>query len=226
VEEYGLPLSQAASLGIHESQSRLWENCIGRSHSYWQHFYPLLQQTFPEQLTKVSLQDFYNGINKVQPSLIRTEADEVTYHFHVLIRYEIEKRLIEGSLSVDDLPKYWNALYEQYLSVTAPDYKQGVLQDVHWSHGSFGYFPTYSLGSFYAVQFYNQALQDNPGLSEEIAKGNTTKLLVWLRDNIHCYGRRFTSEELCKRITGRGLDIEAFLSYATQKYALVYGFRE
>jgi len=222
--QYGLPLGAAASLSIHESQSRLWENCVGRGMGFWKGCYPGLQLRFPEQLKQVPLDAFYKGMNKVQPSLVRTEADEVTYHFHVLIRYEIEKALLEKTIQVKDLPAYWNEQYHRYLGVTPPNDKQGVLQDVHWSHGSFGYFPTYSLGSFYAAQFYAQAVKENPSLPDEIEQGRFSNLLSWLRTNIHQYGRRYRSEELCEKITGKGLDLNAFLSYAQQKYAGIYGF--
>lgn len=200
-----------------------WENCVGRSVFFWKFFFPKLQQVFSEQLAKVSLEDFYKASNKVEPSLIRTEADEVTYHFHVMIRYEIEKRLLSSEIDPKDLGGIWNEYYQKYLGVSSPDDKQGVLQDVHWSHGSFGYFPTYSLGSFYAAQFFEQALEDIPGLSDQIANGQFGELLHWLRQNIHQYGRRYNSEELCKRLTGKGLDFSSFLRYATNKYAGIYG---
>jgi carboxypeptidase Taq len=220
--QYGLPLGAATSLGIHESQSRLWENCIGRSKDFWTGFYPKLQQYFPEQLGNVSVDTFYKACNKVAPSLIRTEADEVTYHFHVLIRYEIEKALIEGSLDAKDLPAKWNELYTKYLGVAPADDKTGVLQDVHWSHGSFGYFPTYTLGSFYAAQFYHQAQQDINGLKEQVRAGQFGPLLQWLRAHVHEYGRRYTSEELCTRITGGGLDAAYFMQYIQDKYNDIY----
>lgn len=154
----------------------------------------------------------------MQPSLIRTEADELTYHFHVMIRYELEKRLIEGSLQVKDIPAYWNEQYKKLLGVTVPDDKQGCLQDVHWSHGSFGYFPTYSLGSFYAAQFYEKAKEDLPGLSDEMsAAGSTGSLLNWLRTSIHKHGRYYTSDELCNLVTGKNLDSKIFVSYLTRK---------
>ena len=221
--EYGLPLGSAASLGIHESQSRFWENCIGRGRDFWTHFYPILQQRFPQQLTDVAMDTFYKAMNRVAPSLIRTEADELTYHFHVMIRYEIEKGLMDGAIDVKDLPQTWNSLYERYLGVCPPDDKTGILQDVHWSHGSFGYFPTYSLGSFYAAQFYSQAKQDLPGLQELVAAGDFTTLLQWLREKVHQYGRQFTSEELCERVTGHPLDTDHFIRYATEKYEGIYG---
>jgi len=223
-EYYGLPLGEYASLGIHESQSRLWENNIGRSYEWWQTVYPRLQAVFPKQLDAVSPEKFYKGINKVQPALIRTEADEVSYHFHVMIRYELEKRLIEGSLSVTDIPAWWNEHYAAWLGVTVPDDKRGCLQDVHWSHGSFGYFPTYSLGSFYAAQFFAAAKVQVQGLQESIGRGDTAPLLNWLRVNIHRWGRRYTSEELCRKATGKNLDISYFMQYLLDKYDNIYNF--
>jgi len=216
--EYGLPLGEYASLGIHESQSRLWENCVGRGNAFWQYYYPKLQQYFPQQFGTVSIDQFVKAINKVQPSLIRTEADELTYHFHVMVRYELEKHLIEGSLQVKDIPVYWNDQYKSLLGVHVPDDKQGCLQDVHWSHGSFGYFATYSLGSFYAAQFWEQAKTDFAGLENHIAnEGNTGLLLKWLRDNVHQYGRFYTSDELCSKVTGKKLDSGVFVSYLREK---------
>lgn len=222
-EQYGLPLGAAASLSIHESQSRLWENCVGRSLLFWKHFYPVLQKHFQSQLADVSAEQFYKSINKVEPSLIRTEADELTYHFHVLIRYEIEKALIGGELNPKDVASAWNTTYEMYLGVTPPDDKAGVLQDIHWSHGSFGYFPTYSLGSFYAAQFFEKAQEEHSNLLNDIQHGEYGNLLSWLRDNIHQHGRRYRSEELCRKVTGKGLDISSFMRYIRQKYAEVYG---
>ena len=222
-EYYGLPLGEYASLSIHESQSRLWENHIGRSLNWWQTVYPRLQSCFPAQLKGISLQQFYKGINKVGASLIRTEADEVSYHFHVMIRYELEKELIGGSLSVADIPAWWKEKYAAWLGVEVPDDRHGSLQDVHWSHGSFGYFPTYSLGSFYAAQLFASAdNQDNT--HESIGAGNTAPLLLWLRDKVHRHGRRYTSEELCRQATGKNLDIQFFLSYLLDKYDNIYKF--
>lgn len=221
--EYGLPLGAAASLAIHESQSRFWENCIGRSLDFWKYFYPLLQKHFPEQLSNVAVEDFFKAMNRVEPSLIRTEADELTYHFHVMIRYEIEKTLIDGSLGLNSIPATWNRLYQQYLGITPPDDKTGVLQDVHWSHGSFGYFPTYSLGSFYAAQFFGQAQKEIKNLHDQITNGSFGTLLQWLREKVHRHGRRYTSEELCMLITGQKLDPSSFFEYAGRKYNAVYG---
>lgn len=223
-EQYGLPLGEYASLSIHESQSRLWENNVGRSLNWWKAIYPQLQKTFPGQLKNITVEQFYRGINKVQPSLIRTESDEVSYHFHVMIRYELEKRLIEGSLAVADIPAWWNENYKTWLDVTVPDDKQGCLQDVHWSHGSFGYFPTYSLGSFYAAQLFQSAENQVQNLQDSIGKGDTASLLQWLRTHVHQYGRRYTSEELCRKATGKTLDINYFLTYLLEKYRNIYNF--
>jgi carboxypeptidase Taq len=220
---YGLPLGAAASLGIHESQSRLWENCVGRSLAFWQHFQPKLKTYFPDALANVSAEDIMKACNKVIPSLIRTEADELTYHFHVMIRYELEKQLLTGSLAVSDLKDAWNEAYQKYLGITPTDDKHGVLQDVHWSHGSFGYFPTYTLGSFYAAQFYQMATTEMPNLEEEIKHGKMENLVAWLRSKVHAHGRRYYSEELCTRITGEGLNPKYFTDYARKKYAMVYG---
>jgi carboxypeptidase Taq len=221
---YGLPLGEFASLSIHESQSRLWENNIGRSLAWWQTIYPRLQAIFPEQLGGVSVELFYKAINKVAPSLIRTEADEVSYHFHVMIRYELEKRLIEGSLAVSDIPRWWKENYAAWLGVDVPDDRNGCLQDVHWSHGSFGYFPTYSLGSFYAAQFFEAAVNQDINMEPSLKEGNTAPLLAWLRTHIHRHGRRYTSEQLCQIATGKSLDTRFFLDYLLKKYVIIYDF--
>ena len=224
IEQYGLPLGEPASYTIHESQSRLWENHVGRSLAFCERFYPLLQEFFPDQLRDVSTDQFYRGINKVEPSLIRTEADELTYHFHIMIRYELEKALLEGSLKVNDIPAYWNDQYRKYLGVEVPDDTRGCLQDIHWSHGSFGYFPTYSLGSFYAAQFYNAANQSIPDLTGLIQKGNTSTLLSWLSKRVHRFGRKYISEELSKEVSGETLNIEYFIQYMSYKYKYIYDF--
>ena len=221
-EQYGMPCGSAVSLGIHESQSRMYENNIARSMPYWKANYPSLQATFKKQLGAISLDKFYKGINMVEPSLIRTDADELTYHFHIMIRYEIEKKLIEGSIQVEELKDVWNAAYKEYLNIDVPDDKQGVLQDIHWAHGGFGYFPTYSLGSFYAAQFYNQAKKDIPNLETSIEQKDMKPLLEWLRKNIHQYGRRFNAQELCEKATGEALNFKHFMDYAKSKYGSIY----
>lgn len=223
-EAYGLPLGEAASLTIHESQSRLWENHVGRSKAFCEHYFPVLQQYFPEQLKDITVETFYYGINQVAPSLIRTEADEVTYHFHVMIRYELEKQLLGNTLETKDIPAWWNEHYHQYLGVKVPDDKRGCLQDVHWSHGSFGYFPTYSLGSFYAAQFYAKVAESIPDLESQVQKGHTGDLLQWLRTRVHRHGRLYTSEQLSEQVSGEVLDIQHFLRYLLDKYKDIYKF--
>lgn len=220
--EYGLPLSEYCSLSIHESQSRLWENNVARGLFFWQYNMPLLKKHFPKQLNHITIEQFYKGINKAQPSLIRTEADELTYHFHVMIRYEIEKMLIEGSIQTKDIAAYWNEHYEKYLGIKVPDDKRGCLQDVHWSHGSFGYFATYSLGSLYAAQLFEAYSRQNPALNSEIAAGNLSNLLQWLRQQVHRHGRYYNSEELCKKATGETLNSNYFMDYAVKKYNDIY----
>lgn len=221
-DQYGLPAGQAASLVIHESQSRLWENCIGRGLSFWTFHYPELQKRFPATFQNITLGDFYKAINLVKPSLIRTEADELTYHLHILIRYEIEKKLINENLSVKELPELWNALYAEMLGVNVPDDVHGILQDVHWSHGSLGYFPTYTLGSLLAAQWWQQLQQDIPDLEEALSHGQTAPVLDWLRKNIHSQGSLYTAQELCQRITGKPLQVEAFVNYAREKFTRLY----
>ncbi len=222
-EHYGLPLGQYASLAIHESQSRLWENHVGRSMAWWQYHYPALQETFPEQLGHISLETFWRGINRVAPNFIRTEADELHYHLHVLVRYEIEKQLIEGSLSANEAEEAWNAQYGEKLGIEPPDALRGILQDIHWAHGSFGYFPTYTLGSLYAAQFFAQAEKEMDGLEGLLARGECRPLLDWLRDRIHRHGRRWLADQLCRKVTGRPLSIDPFKQYAAQKFGAVYG---
>ena len=221
-DQYGLPLGQACSLGIHESQSRLWENQVGRSLPYWEAHFPELQKRFPKQLAKTSVEQFFRGINMIVPHPIRIESDELHYHFHILIRYELEKAMIENNLAVADLPAAWNEKYKAYLDLDIPSDNRGCLQDIHWAHGSIGYFPTYSLGSFYAAQFYAKACSDVPQLEEEIAQGNNQSLIDWLRNNIHAHGRYFTADELCQRVTGESLNFEHFMTYARAKYQQVY----
>lgn len=220
-EAYGLPLGSYCSLSIHESQSRFWENNVGRGKYFWQKNYAELQNHFPKQLNSISLQQFYAGVNKVQPSLIRTEADELTYHFHVIIRYEIEKKLMDGSLQAKDIPEVWNEYYKNYLGVIVPDDKQGCLQDVHWSHGSFGYFATYSLGSLYAAQFYASIQKEIPAINDYVAAGNLQPLHTWLQQHIYPFGRFYVSSELCKKATGEKLNSRYFMEYAKNKYKIL-----
>ena len=223
-EYYGTPLAEPVSLGIHESQSRLWENCVGRSRPFWQHFYPLLQKTFPDQLQEIPLVDFFSSINMVKPSLIRVEADELTYNLHIMVRFEIELALLEGQLRVEDLPEAWNEKMQVNLGIKPDRDAEGVLQDVHWSMGAFGYFPTYTLGNLYASMFYNQALQDIPGLEESIARGSLLPLRDWLNTHIHQHARQFPSQEILLRVTGHSLSSDPFLTYLERKFGELYGF--
>jgi carboxypeptidase Taq len=195
---------------------------VGRSLAYWEFNFPKLQALFPENLGNKTTLDFYKAMNIVKPSLIRTNADELTYHFHILIRFEIEMALFEDKLTVNDLPEFWNAKYKEYLGIEVPNDTQGVLQDVHWSHGSFGYFPTYSLGSFYAAQFMHMAYQQIENLEEKIKKGNLLPLLEWLRTNIHQFGKQYTAEEICKKISCEDLNFNYFMNYAKKKYSFIY----
>ena len=222
IDQYGLPLGEYCSLGIHESQSRLWENNVGRSEAFWKYYYPELLNMFPEQFDNKSQKTFYKGINKIEPGLIRTEADELTYHFHVYIRYQIEKNLFEGNIKTADIPSFWNEMYLKYLNIKVPDDRQGCLQDVHWSHGSFGYFPTYSLGSLYAAQFYNSIEKANPGLEMDIENGQTNKISMWLQQYIYPFGRKYTSNELCVNATGESLNAAHFKNYMLHKYGNIY----
>jgi len=221
-EQYGLPLGEDVSLGIHESQSRLWENQVGRSRAFWEHVFPQAQAAFPEALGNVELSAFYGAINDVRPSLIRVEADEVTYNLHILIRFELEQALIEDRLPVADLPGAWNEKYEHYLGITPPNDAEGVLQDVHWSAGLFGYFPTYALGNLYAAQFFRQAATDLGDLDGSFRHGDFAPLLGWLRQHIHSHGRRYSATELVERITGAPLQHDALMSQLAQKYGEIY----
>lgn len=221
--EYGFPLGAAISLGIHESQSRLWENFVGRSHAFWRHFFPLAQQQFPEALTGVKLDDFHFAINDVRPSLIRVEADEATYNLHILIRFELEQALVSDQLRVPDLPGAWNEKYERALGIRPPRDADGVLQDIHWSAGLIGYFPTYSLGNLYAAQFFAQADRDLGGLDAQIARGEFTPLREWLIDRIHRHGQRYTASELVQRVTGQPLSHAPLMQQLRDKFGALYG---
>jgi carboxypeptidase Taq len=221
-ERFGTPLGEAVSLGIHESQSRMWENMVGRSLPFWTYFYPLLQKEFPAPLVAVSLDVFYRAMNVVRPSLIRVEADEVTYNLHVILRFEIERALIEGSLGVADLPRIWNAKMKELLGVDVPDDGVGVLQDVHWSGGAIGYFPTYSLGNLYSAQFFAAARRDLPDMDAQMARGEFGGLLGWLREKIHVHGRFYSAQELVQRATGEKLNIRHYADYISKKYGAIY----
>ncbi|HVZ22544.1 MAG TPA: carboxypeptidase M32, partial [Vicinamibacterales bacterium] len=216
-------LEGGASLGVHESQSRLWENLVGRSRPFWEHFYPALQAACPSQLGAVPLDRFYRAVNRVQPSLIRVEADEATYNLHVMLRVELEIAMLEGSVAVADLPEAWRARMQDYLGVTPETDAAGVLQDIHWSAGLFGYFATYTLGNLIAAQLWETFLGMNPSRDSQIRAGDFAPLLQWLRTNLHQYGRMFEPQDLVARVTGSKIDPAPYLRYLTAKYNEVYG---
>ncbi|MDO8493956.1 MAG: carboxypeptidase M32 [Deltaproteobacteria bacterium] len=214
------PMGAACSMGVHESQSRLWENLVGRSASFVSYLLPKLKETFPQNFAHVSEEEFYYWVNKVHPSLIRTEADEVTYNLHVILRFELEKGLIRGDFKITELPSLWNEKMKEYLGITPPNNRLGVLQDVHWSAGLFGYFPTYALGNLYAAQFFHQIQKDLPSLQAEIAAGELQNLREWLRKNIHTHGQHYRAGELCEQVTKEPLRHHYFLDYLKKKFNL------
>jgi carboxypeptidase Taq len=213
------PLQSGVSLGLHESQSRTWENLVGRSRSFWRYFYPRLQETFAPQLGSVDEETFYRAVNKVQPSLIRIDADEVTYNLHIILRFELEQDLIDGRLAVADLPAAWNAKMHDYLGVDVPDDAHGVLQDMHWAGGGFGYFPTYALGNVISVQIWDRAKEDLGDLDERFEQGEFGELREWLREHLYRLGRKFTPQETIERVTGSPIDAKPYLGYLREKLA-------
>ena len=216
------PVSEGCSLGIHESQSRMWENLVGRGRPFWDWAYPILKAHFP-QFNTVPQETFYAAINGVEPSLIRVEADEVTYNLHIMLRFELEKEIMEGKVDLAELPSEWNDRMEEYLGLRPPDDAQGVLQDVHWSFGYMGYFPTYSLGNIISVQLYEAALRDHPDLEDQFRQGKFGTLLTWMREKIHAHGRRYTPNELLLRSVGSGIDPSPYLAYLKTKLGELYG---
>jgi carboxypeptidase Taq len=223
MELEGTPLAGGVSAGIHESQSRTWENLVGRSRGFWEYFFPKLQAKFPEQLKGISLDTFYRAVNKVQRSLIRTDADELTYNLHVMIRFDIELALLEGNLLVRDLPEYWHLRYNADLGMRAPDDRDGVMQDVHWFGGTVGgAFQGYTLGNIMGAQFFAQALNAHPEIPQEMSQGKFETLHTWLIDNVYQHGSKFTASELIERVTGGPLSIEPYLNYLKMKYGELY----
>jgi carboxypeptidase Taq len=219
----GTPLANGTSSGTHESQSRMWENVVGRSKGFWSHYLPKAQEIFPEQLKEVSLDQFYKAINKVSRSLIRVDADEVTYNLHVMIRFDLELQMLEGTLEIEDLPEAWHARYESDLGLRAPDDVDGALQDVHWYAGQIGgSFQGYTLGNIMCGAFYAAALKAHPEISEQIAQGQFETLHTWLRDNIYQHGSKFTANELVERLTGAPLTITPYIDYLKTKYGEIY----
>ncbi len=215
--EHGTPLGESVSLGVHESQSRIWENFVGRSQPFAHFLHPLLVKHFGKSAIKFSEEELYKWLNRVEPSLIRVEADEVTYNLHIVLRFELEKALIEGGLKTTDLPAAWNQEMGDYLGVKVPNDAHGVLQDVHWSHGSFGYFPTYSLGNLYSAQLFNKATKDIPGLEQGFGSGKFSPFLKWLRKEIHVQGRRYHAEKLIEKVTGEKLNSKYLLTHLESK---------
>ncbi len=220
------PTGRAASSAFHESQSRLWENLIGRSRSFWDYYYPHVQAAFPDQFGSVAQEDFYRAINRVQPSLIRVEADEVTYNLHIMLRADLEIAMIEGSIGIMELPRLWNEKMEEYLGVTPRTDTEGVLQDTHWAIGLYGYFPTYTLGNVLSVQLFEAAQRDQPALLQGIAQGEMGTLLGWMRQHVHSQGRRWLPQELLLRATGKPLDADPYVRYLQTKFSDIYGLAD
>jgi carboxypeptidase Taq len=217
------PLAGGTSLAVHESQSRMWENLVGRSIPFWEHFYPSFKRIFPSQLDGVSLKSFYKAINKVEPSLIRVNADEATYNLHVMLRLELEIGMVEGTIAVKDLPEIWNTKMQEYLGVTPPDDARGVLQDIHWSGGAIGYFSTYALGNLVSAQLWEKIKKDIRNLDDQIRKGDFSELLAWLRKNIHQHGQKYEPQTLVEKVTGSKISPGPYIHYLTKKYSEIYG---
>ncbi|MGC8638547.1 MAG: carboxypeptidase M32, partial [Isosphaeraceae bacterium] len=222
-EHFGTPMGEAASLGVHESQSRLWENAVGRSRAFWSYWFPLAQRVFPESLHDASVDQFLLAVNHVEPSLIRTEADEVTYNLHIIVRFELEQALMAGDLAIGDLPDAWNQKYRDTLGIVPENDRDGCLQDIHWAAGLWGYFPTYTLGNLYAAQLWDRARRDSPGLDGEFARGNFRDLLAWLREKIHRHGQRYRPRKLVELATGQALDTGPLVASFQRKFFELYG---
>ncbi len=221
---FGLPMGESVSLGIHESQSRLWENQVGRSRSFWQYFFPQAQRLFRESLAGVKLDDFYAAVNDVRPSYIRVEADEATYNLHILLRFELERALLTGDLRPAEASAEWNSRFKKYFGIEVDKDANGCLQDVHWSAGLIGYFPTYTLGNLYAAQFFTKAKEDLPDLYEQFERGCFDHLRDWLRTHIHQQGQRYRAAKLCEKVTGRPLSHKPLMDYMNAKFGEIYGF--
>ena len=217
--QFGTPIGTCVSLGIHESQSRLWENQVGRSRAFWAHWYPRAKEVFPS-LKALPLEEFWLLVNRVKPSHIRVEADEATYNLHIILRFEIEQKLVAGDLAVNDLPAAWNARFEQIFGLSVPDDARGCLQDTHWALGLIGYFPTYTLGNLNSAQLYAAAASRDPAMVNELAAGQYGRLLGWMREKIHRHGRRYSPPELIERATGEPMRASYFLDYLKGKYGL------
>ena len=217
------PLANGVSSAVHESQSRMWENLVGRSLPFWEYFFPELKRAFPTQLDGISAKTFYKAINKVEPTFIRVNADEATYNLHIMLRLELEIGMIEGKIAIKDLPEIWNAKMQEYLGITPPDDAHGVLQDIHWSAGLIGYFPTYALGNLVSAQLWEKINKDIRDLDEQIHNGKFDALLAWLRKNIHVHGHKYDPQDLVKKVAGSKIDPSAYVRYLTKKYSDIYG---
>lgn len=217
------PLAGGTSLAVHESQSRMWENLVGRSLPFWENFFPELKKIFPSQLDGVSLKSFYKAVNKVEPSLIRVNADEATYNLHIMLRLELEIGMVDGSIAIKDLPEIWNEKMRDYIGITPPNDAQGVLQDIHWSYGSIGYFSTYALGNLVSAQLWEKINVDIKDLDDQIRKGKFDSLLGWLREKIHIHGHKYDPQDLVQKVTGSKIDAAAYVRYLTKKYSDIYG---
>ncbi len=223
-ERMGQPLAEAASTGIHESQSRMWENLVGRSRPFWEWALPRMREDLgAPELAKLDVDTVWRGVNVIEPNLIRIESDEATYNLHIMLRFDLERALLEGDLAPSDLPGAWNERVKSDLGLDVPDDRRGCLQDIHWSMGAIGYFPTYTLGNLYAAQFWVRIRREMPDLDDQIRRGEMGALLEWLRTNIHVHGRRFTAPELCQRVSGAPLSHEPLLDYLRAKASAVYG---
>jgi carboxypeptidase Taq len=219
------PLGSGVSMALHESQSRMWENLVGRSLPFWRHFFPQAQEVIPA-LRGVELETFYRAVNKVQPSLIRVEADEVTYNLHIILRFELEQEIMAGDVALADLPEVWNARMKEYLGIDVPDDARGVLQDVHWSFGGIGYFPTYSLGNVVSLQIWEKVHEAMPDLDDQMEQGEFGALREWLREHLHRHGRKYTPRETLERVAGGPMDPAPYIRYLKEKLGGIYGLTE
>ena len=222
-EHVGTPMSESVSLGIHESQSRMWENQVGRSIAFWKWCHPKLKDFFGDAVKSLTLDEVYGGANIVKPDFIRVEADEATYNMHVMVRFEVERAILRGDLDVADIPEVWNGRYKEYLGVTVPDDSKGCLQDIHWSMAAMGYFPTYTLGNLYCAQFFEKALQVMPDLYEQFEAGEFGNLKTWLNESIHAHGRRYRAADLCEHVTGKPLSADPLMRHLEGKLRPLYG---
>jgi len=220
---YATPLGESIGLGFHESQSRMWENLVGRSMPFWRHYYPQLQAVFPSQLGSVPIEDFYAAANLVQPSLIRVEADEVTYNMHILIRFEMELAMMNGKVGVDEIPALWNEKYKSYLGIDVPSDAMGCMQDIHWSMGIQGYFPTYTFGNLISVQLWNTMIKDIPDIWDSIEAGNFKPLLGWLNDKVHRPGKTYRTPDMLRHLTGEPMNADHWIGYIKEKFGPIYG---